>query len=197
MVNGMAYIGQTMMTVEKRWKYHCYKNSTCRFLSSAIKKYGENNFKIEILEETERFTKEELVKILNALEIKLISLHNTMAPDGYNLNIGGTGTWSDKKHKKKGPPRKWSEETRIKYKQTKTGMKYKEKTPEEYIENAERNSRTHFKSIKCNETGQIWNSIMECANFFDVKPKQISRVLKGQRKRLKWEYTFSYLPKEK
>lgn len=194
-INGMSYIGQTTMSVKRRWDYHCYDKSTCHVLSAAIKKYGKENFTVETLKEVKGETKKEVVQILNFFEVDLIAFHNTKVPNGYNILNGGTNVWSDKKHKKKSSPRKWTEETRIKYRQSKLGMKYKEKTPEEYAKNAERNSKTHLKPIKCNETGQTWDSVKECAEFFGVKPKQISRVLKGQRKRLKWEYTFSYIPK--
>ena len=194
-VNGMSYIGQTTTSVEERWKYHCYEKSTCHALSAAIKKYGKDNFIIDILKEVEGTSKKEVIEILNALEVKLISSYKTRVPNGYNIQTGGKNTWSDKKHKKKGPPRKWTDETREKFIKTKTGMKYKEKTPEEYAKNAERNAKTHFKSIICNETGQTWNSVKECAEFFGVKPKQVSRVLRGQRKHLQWKYSFSYLTK--
>lgn len=62
-------------------------------------------------------------------------------------------------------------------------------SPESVLLRAEK----HKKPIRCNETGQEWPSVADCALYFGIKPKQISRVLKGQRKRLKWKYTFSYL----
>jgi hypothetical protein len=64
-------------------------------------------------------------------------------------------------------------------------------------EESRRNSIEHHKRpVLCIETGQSWPSVFDCANHFDVKPKQISRVLKGQRKRLKWAFTLVYLPKQ-
>lgn len=60
-------------------------------------------------------------------------------------------------------------------------------------EATERIAQKHKKPVFCVETGQTWGSVMECADFFKVKPKQISKVLKGQRKRLKWAFTIQYL----
>ena len=59
-----------------------------------------------------------------------------------------------------------------------------------------RRNESNQQPLKCNETGQEWVSVKECAAYFGVKPKQISRVLRGQRKHLKWRFSFSYLPKQ-
>lgn len=58
---------------------------------------------------------------------------------------------------------------------------------------SEKIAMKHWKPVKCIETGQTWNSVKECASFFEVKPKQISRILTKQRKRLKWKFTLVYL----
>jgi group I intron endonuclease len=188
LVNNKIYIGQTFQTIKKRWYHHCYPNKNSKSpIAAAIKKQGKENFKIEIIEEINYENEKEAILILNGLETKYIASCNSLCPIGYNvLEFGGTT---------KG--RKWSEETRAKYKATKTGMKYREKTPEELKIFGDNVAKGHFKPIICNETGQTWNSVKECAEFFEVKSKQISRVLKGQRKHLKWKYSFSYLPKSK
>ena len=109
-------------------------------------------------------TKQEMAIKINAIEKAYIVSYNSQVPNGYNIHEGGSNSWTAPEHKKKGPPRKWTDETREKFIKTKTGMKYKEKEPEEYAANAERNAKTHFKPIKCNETGQVWNSIIELQN---------------------------------
>lgn len=53
-------------------------------------------------------------------------------------------------------------------------------------------ARKHWKPVICLETSQSWSSVKACAEYFKVKPKQISRVLRGQRKRLKRKYTLTY-----
>ena len=54
-INDKIYIGKTLETIEKRWKEHCndyLKDRTeKRPLYMAMKKYGIENFSIEIIEE--------------------------------------------------------------------------------------------------------------------------------------------------
>ena len=181
LVNNKIYIGQTINNVKYRWSAHCSSASRCRALSASIAMYGKDNFKVETLKVIEAPDKVALIETLNLLEMEYIKEYNSEVPYGYNLSPGGD---------------RLSFYNRVSTKGEKRG-KYREKTLQEYTRNAERNSKTHLKPIKCNETGQIWNSVKECAEFFEVKPKQISRVLKGQRKHLRWKYSFSYLPKNK
>lgn len=55
---------------------------------------------------------------------------------------------------------------------------------------------SYTKKIKCNETGQEFNSIMDAARFFNLKEGgNISAHLKGRVKKIKG-YTFSYIGKE-
>jgi group I intron endonuclease len=88
-----------------RWKNHIYKalkkklykgetenSGSCRYLDSAIRKYGPDNFKVEVLIVCNK-------SLLNMYETKFISLYNTLSPNGYNLTEGGES-------------RKWSEESK-------------------------------------------------------------------------------------
>lgn len=81
-VNGKSYIGQTRYTLEFRWRQHIHKKDNTYF-HNAIKKYGFENFTLEILEECP-------VSNLNEREIFYIAKYNTFK-DGYNLTIGGDG----------------------------------------------------------------------------------------------------------
>ena len=82
--NGKSYIGQTINNLATRAKNPVsgigYKK--CSLFWKAIQKYQFINFKIEILEEVE-------IKQLNQREKFYISQYNTLAPNGYNLTIGG------------------------------------------------------------------------------------------------------------
>ena len=93
--NGKVYIGQTTTSVEKRWQEHV---SNSRQLHSkmvcdaAIKKYGKENIKIEVLEEVEVDDKKPtlLVEKLNELERKYISEYDSAnIAKGYNMLLGG------------------------------------------------------------------------------------------------------------
>lgn len=81
-VNGKSYIGQTRYTLEFRWRQHLHKRDNAYF-HNAIKKYGAENFSLEILEECD-------VDQLNSREIFYIAKYNTFE-EGYNLTIGGDG----------------------------------------------------------------------------------------------------------
>ena len=76
------YVGQTMRDVEERWKDHLKRGSNCRYLSSAIKKYGVENFVFKLVCIT--FDNQ-----LDDMEIKYIEKYNCLVPNGYNLRIGG------------------------------------------------------------------------------------------------------------
>lgn len=50
-LNGKVYIGQTTEGIEKRWKRHCgYQINDGTYFHNAIKKYGAENFTIEIID---------------------------------------------------------------------------------------------------------------------------------------------------
>ena len=83
-VNGKAYIGQTIKKPEYRINAHldCTENGSL-LLKRAIEKYGRDAFTFEILHDSV------LDILLDDLEIAEIKKHNTLAPNGYNLDSGG------------------------------------------------------------------------------------------------------------
>lgn len=85
LINQKIYIGLTTCTLKERWQNHkgCVKSDP-RHLYSSMRKYGIENFKIEIVEETDSLEK------LAQLEDYYINLYNSRDPDvGYNLSAGG------------------------------------------------------------------------------------------------------------
>ena len=78
--NSKCYVGQTKFTAEKRFKEHA-KSDSC--IGKAIRKYGEEQFNLEVLATCE--TREEAYE----LEIAFIKFFDCMAPNGYNLTEGG------------------------------------------------------------------------------------------------------------
>jgi group I intron endonuclease len=101
-LDGKKYIGQTIKTLEKRWRAHCRVESCCRYLKRAIKMYGKDNFEIKIL------AKCDSIDQMNHRETYYIRLFNSLAPNGYNLSTGGNNrspsevsrSKSSKTHKK-------------------------------------------------------------------------------------------------
>ncbi len=89
--NGKAYVGWTSLSVDKRWKDHCYTafyGSEYAF-HRAIRKYGVSCWEHEILE---THPSEQDAK---SAEIRLIAEHKTfmhLYPNkGYNMTLGGEG----------------------------------------------------------------------------------------------------------
>ena len=84
-LNGKIYIGKTERSVQERWKEHCrdYLKERCeiRPLYRAMKKYGVENFFIEVIEETDNPEEREAFWIQQKGSFK----------SGYNATLGGDG----------------------------------------------------------------------------------------------------------
>lgn len=80
-INGKQYVGQSLDAI-RRFSEHC-KNYTedISLLNRAIKKYGKENFTMQILESQ--------IENYNEREKYWISIYKTLQPNGYNLTIGG------------------------------------------------------------------------------------------------------------
>lgn len=79
-INNKVYIGQTKKSIKRRFSEHC-RQTVCKKLSRAIKKYGKDNFIIEILEENNN------QEVIDKLEEKYIKEYNSIL-NGYNILSG-------------------------------------------------------------------------------------------------------------
>lgn len=171
--NKKVYIGQTIQTLSARWKAHKISKGY-KLLSKAIQKHGPESFKIQILETCD----------LNSADKKekyWIKELNSLAPNGYNLSIGGRdSTFMGRKHTEKSK------------KQISNTMKerghFPKKTPE-IIEKMvkslkKRVGKLHHSSkpIVCNETGQKFESIGQAGKELNMAYQNIWKVLSGKRK---------------
>lgn len=85
---GKVYIGKTTRTPEERWVSLLaeVKRGSSNPVHNAIRKYGAEAFKTEVLHVAKTF------KELNAMETFFIVLHQSHKPEnGYNLTLGGDG----------------------------------------------------------------------------------------------------------
>ena len=84
-VNGKVYIGQTIQTIKERFYQHCATKCSDSVLNmaihKAIKKYGKSNFTIEVIEEVDKNS-------LNDIEKFWIEYYNSYN-NGYNSTRGG------------------------------------------------------------------------------------------------------------
>lgn len=90
-VNGKVYIGQTMRTIEARWKDHNWDSNNkngpkyCSSFHNAIRKYSADSFIVEEVEECDN-------SLLNEREVFWIAFYNSADNcHGYNLTTGGDG----------------------------------------------------------------------------------------------------------
>ena len=122
-VNGKSYIGQTINKPEYRINNHFNLNDKgCVAIHNAIRKYGRDAFTLEILHEA-------LDIFLDDLEIAEINKHNTLAPNGYNIEGGGNANkvLSDQTRQKMSESRKGRKvtlETRKKLSEANRGKKH-------------------------------------------------------------------------
>lgn len=94
-INGKVYIGQTIKTVEKRFRQHINNSNKPYFsqiiLYKAMNKYGIENFSVEKIEEIDN-------SLLDEREKYWIAYYNSYL-DGYNSTLGGRATqlynWDD------------------------------------------------------------------------------------------------------
>jgi group I intron endonuclease len=128
-INSKIYIGQTIDSLDKRWKRHnwkCTTNRNAMAITSAIKKYGKENFTIEEIDKAENLTE------LNEKEVYYIKLYNSISPNGYNLTSGGDNKRLSEETKikisKSNKGRKISEETRKKLSESHKGIRMKDST---------------------------------------------------------------------
>ena len=93
-INEKKYVGVSIRP-EERFKQHKNREG-CPALHSAIKKYGEDNFSMELLCVGDAET-------IDQLEIEAIQLFNSVSPNGYNIAVGGQGgrdcVWTDAEDK--------------------------------------------------------------------------------------------------
>ena len=224
-VNGKVYVGQTTGTLHKRWIKHCAKSTSknrCRYIYSAIQKYGRENF--DVVEISNCETKEQL----DREESYQIELSNSLAPNGYNLKTGGHNTvYTEEARKNMSEGRKGkcvgkdnpffgkthTEESikkmslaNIGRPSPRKGIPMKEQQKEKISkankgkkrspEWIQKMSKANSVKIICNETGVIYNSIKEAAEKLNLRNTSIGRVLSGARKTYHG-YTFSYVETKK
>lgn len=144
LINNKIYIGQTI-NIEERWRHHreipYRKNSKERNrpLYRAIKKYGLDNFKFEIIDEVGN------LEIANEKEIYYISKFNSSIDEnGYNLELGGNnGLKSD-----------YTKEKISKAHKGYGGGSFGKRKGESY----------RAIRVKCLNNNKIYPSIMDCAD---------------------------------
>lgn len=135
-VNGKIYVGKTSETVEKRWERHIWFSRKDRniYFSSAIRKYGRDAFKHEVLAHADS---DEQSCFLERMWILVLNSANREV--GYNSTHGGEGFSTGDKNPNRMNPKRGkdspsygrivTEEQRAKISATLTGKLVGEKNP--------------------------------------------------------------------
>lgn len=91
--SGKIYIGQTINERSRKSKHKNDTSKTNTYFGKAIRKYGWENFKYEvIIKFNPTADREKLKRVLDKLEKRYINLFKSNDPNsGYNLNEGGNG----------------------------------------------------------------------------------------------------------
>lgn len=187
-LNGNFYIGITKRTIEKRWAEHtrhCGAGEG-RFYR-ALRKYGKEAFE---LEEVSRHQTLEEVK---AEEIRLIA---TLKPV-YNSTLGGDGSpghfvSEDVRRKmadlhrgnKYNLGRRWTEEQRMAMSKKKVGCqppRPTEKMIAARLTNCLMASIGRRRPVKCETTGEIFESVTAAGNAHGLRKESVSKVCQGRR----------------
>lgn len=213
-VNGRVYVGQTVMSLARRWSQHSTskKNSP---MYNAFRKYGAENFTIEVI--CSALGPDHL----NYLEQYFIKKYNSLVPNGYNLTTGGDSAFSRSKHTKKLQSEAMkghtvSQETRDKIAATLTGRvgnrlgathtaearklisdkqkgrKLSEETRAKMSASHKGASAYNARKVQCVETGIIYDTATEAAKQLDLVQSSISAVCRGKRKST-GGYTFIFI----
>ena len=160
--SGKRYVGITGSPIEQRWRHGngYFRN---KYFARAIKKYGWDNFKHEIL--AEGLSKFEAEKIEQSL---IARYQSNVRAFGYNIKNGGD---SNGKHAEESK-RLMSENRKGKGTQPRS-----ETTREKMRENHKGGNPP--KSVLCVETGKVYKSINDAAKAVSINKKVISNCCHG------------------
>lgn len=199
-INGKVYIGKTCQSPELRYGSNGCGYRECPYFYNAIKKYGWDNFKHEIL--YQHLSLEDA----NKLEIETIKKYNSCDPDkGYNIRVGGDGfqpedsrrLWDNPEYKKFMSDinkKIWSDK---KYHTMRSNL-YKEqwKDPEKRARRSEQavarwaDEEFHKKAqeavykacatpVRCVETGEKFNAIKDVCLKYNVNHSNLCRAIRN------------------
>ena len=210
--NNKVYIGIAKQKPQKRWKNGLGYDAHQTLMKRAIKKYGWQNIKHEIL--FEKLTKEQACK----KEIELIALYDsTNKQKGYNVSSGGEGTIgvkptieSKEKNRIAHLGKKASLETRKKISESNKGKHNKKRSEEQKKKISEKtknamknpelrkrlselaqNRKNNTKKVKCIETNKIYQTIREASKDTNICAYNIGQNCLKKRKsagKLHWEF---------
>lgn len=186
LINGKCYIGQHQAS---KFEFNRYIGSGT-YLKKAIKKYGKENFRCELLETCDSQNE------LDDCEEKWISFYNAVESKSfYNIDAGGNGVKKTKEHKQH-LCEAWTDERRNHASENFSGDRNPSKRPEVRKKMSENNSSHRpeiRRKISASKKGKLlphteeWNKNIgkalkgrQLMNFTDDVRRKISESKKGE-----------------
>lgn len=206
-INGKSYIGYSKNIERRFWEHRCVSHEFNKAMRADLVKYGKDNFSYEVLEECEpeKLAEREIFYIS-----KLKPEYNilgggprgmTTAPPELRERLANKARqqWERKtqeekdhiiKNNLKPPPlgHYVSPETRQKLREKNLGKKQSEETKQKRSDTMRkrreagihRSGASHYKRVRCIDTGEEFLSVKHAAEHFGIHPSRISSVLKGR-----------------
>ncbi len=180
-VNGKIYIGLTIQGTRVRYLHHLYEarsNSTFP-IHRAIRKYGEENFEVEVIVSVEA---QEELKLLEKAYIQEYKANDRKF--GYNMTEGGDGTFG----------RLHSEETKEKIRQKAIGRKMSDDSKRRMSEAHSRNKEQDwYKANKRRAALKSAESKKKKIDVYDLENNFIETCLSATETCNKYNITGSVL----
>jgi len=190
-INNRIYIGQTVKTLQARWRSHCFSKNT--YIGRAIRAYGRDSFKKEIIETVNSLGE------LNVRECYWIEFHDSTNKEiGYNLTSGGERPcYTDESIKKMSASAKkrvmkpFTQEHKDNISKSNKGRKSKPCTPERKAHL----SRMNTGKIKIihPDTGAKISKAKKGVRFSEAHKKALSEAWLERKKKNPKEFKLKYL----
>ena len=217
-INGHRYIGQSGNITRRMWEHKHQRNAPRLPISRAIKKYGWEDFKSEVLEycPVEELPEKEIYYIALLKPEYNVSAGGESGMRGYHhtaetketCRLAAIKEWEDKSPEEKAhvvayqltnrytKGHKTTESVREKLRQANLGKKQTAETVAKksaVMKTVMRGNQNGNKPVRCVETGEVFQSIKQAASNVGVNAHEITAVLKGYRNRktaggYHWEY---------
>lgn len=183
-INGKVYFGYTGQTLQSRFNGHCDKSNDT-LIARSIRKYGKENFIMELVQE---FVSEEKAKQKEMEMIAEFQTNIVRFPQGNGLNMtdGGEGA---RGYKHTG-------ELKERWKRERAGIK---RSPESTTKQSKSLSKPVYQFTTDGELIAVFESTISTATALGCDPGNLSRCCNGNIKTIRgfiFQYEAEFIPRD-